>query len=162
MIGISWPNQSAPQSNFLEKVPIEDFVESATSTKGIDELPAPVASEAIATTTIEKGGLQSDDNKKSNCSCVAWARAHSKVGQPPRVDSAKNLLNNRSSPIPGYWVIFGEGLFGKDGHTGIVERFEGTLLTFRGFNYPRCEERVMTIDITDKRYGFKGFFSNQN
>ena len=95
-------------------------------------------------------------------SCVEWVRQYSKVGQAPRVEYAKDLMVNRSSAIPGYWVIFGEGFFGSAGHVGIVRKYEGTMLTFEGCNYPRGERRLMTIDISDyRKYGLKGFFSDK-
>ena len=144
-----------------------DSIESSLSVE------SPVGSEFVAETGELGGDVATETpkieenqaelinhGKQLPFSCITFARAHSKVGQPPKVDFAKNLLNNQSSPVPGYWVIFGEGFFGTAGHTGIIEKFEGYELTFRGFNYPYGQERVMTIDIRDKRYNLKGFFAD--
>ena len=174
VLGLNTP-PPLPININLQKVNFE----FATTSVQIDEPKEETQSTALATTTdeLELGGEQGGDNeltikkeeikesirhgKQKPYSCVTWARAHSKVGQPPKVKYAKELTALYFSPRVDSWIIFGEGYFGNAGHTGIIEAVNRNLITFRGFNFPYGEERVMIIDITDPKYNVLGYWDNR-
>ena len=109
-----------------------------------------------ATTTITKtAGLETND-----CSCITFARQQSGF-QPPKVSYAKQLPVTHFVPRIGSWIVFGEGYFGRLGHTGIVEAVYGLdneIVQFQGFNFPKCEKRTMLINTKDSKYSVLGYF----
>ena len=133
----------------------------------VDATNTPIAIESTANDEFdaikeEQGGEDVPiTTRKESCSCVAWNRANSKVGQPPKVNYARELKITRLEPSVGAWIVFGKGYFGSAGHTGIVDYVNpeyNYMVTFTGFNFPRCEKKTMTINISDSKYNVLGFF----
>lgn len=118
--------------------------------------PTPIA----VSITEELGGEIVESKPKQDCSCVAWARANSQF-QPPKVRYAKELKITKLEPKQGSWIIFGAGYFGSAGHVGIVDFVNPEykyLVTFTGFNFPHCQKKTMTINVSDPKYNVKGYY----
>lgn len=152
----------APPEN-TQKTAQSEAIVPQTEQGGVDEPKTPPIEEDSTKTAIVEAETRKH-GKQEPFSCITWARAHSKVGQPPRVDFARNLLVTHFQPRVGSWIIFGgNGIFGKAGHTGIVDFVNpnNELVTFSGFNYPYGKQQTMTINIDDPKFDILGYWDNR-